>query len=71
MWKCKECGCSDIVAEYSGDWVAYKKVINKYGETENVKIDEMENIGGHIYQYYCNKCGNCAEDIEDIAEWID
>lgn len=71
MWKCKECGETEITAVYSGDWIAYKKVIGKLGETEKISDSDMQNIGGYIYEYECECCDNRSENLEDIAEWVE
>lgn len=71
MWKCKECGGTEINAVYSGDWMAYKRVIDKFGQTEMVENCDKQDIGGYIYEYECDECGNHAEDIDDIADWIE
>lgn len=71
MWICKECGNNEINAVYSGDWMAYKRVIDKFGQTEKLYNSDIQNIGGYIYEYECDCCGNHSEELEDIAEWVE
>lgn len=71
MWKCKECGETEIDAVYSGEWIAYKRVIDKFGQTEKVYDSDKNDIGGYIYEYECECCGNRSGDLQDIADWID
>lgn len=69
MWICKECGETEINAVYSGEWMVYKRVIDKSGKTEKVCNSDKNDLGGYIYEYECANCGNHSEELEEIAKW--
>ena len=69
MWKCKSCGSDEINAVYSGEWIAYKKVKDKYGQTDKLNKEDKSDIGGYIYEYECESSGNRSEKLNDMANW--
>lgn len=69
MWKCKNCGNTDIVRFTYGDATLMQNKFDEYCIPENEKLYKftLKKYGNYV----CQQCGASSEDLEDIVEWIE
>ena len=74
MWRCNNCGSTEISCHVVGSFAAEWKV-DRFGKVDKSSID-LENID--IYNddleenlFICKNCRANADTIEEIADWED
>lgn len=60
MWKCKHCG--GIV----GAKTFQIEELDKKGEFTGSSLNHFD-----VESYQCSKCGECSEELENIADWVE
>lgn len=55
MWKCKECGSTDIICSTDGTFTA-EGIPNKYGVID--EFDDIQIQDSRVTSAMCNNCGN-------------
>ena len=60
MWKCKCCG------ETVGAKTYQIEELDKKGEFTGNSLNHFD-----VESYQCSKCGECSEELENIADWVE
>ena len=76
-WRCKKCG-KEILANVEV-WDDFEFLIDKQGKIDvlsSYSADTIEDVirdNPYSFEtlYFCPKCGEDADELEDIAEWED
>ena len=60
MWKCKCCGGTAGAKTYQIE------ELDKKGEFTGNSLNHFD-----VESYQCSKCGECSEELENIADWVE
>ena len=60
MWKCKCCGGTVGAKTYQIE------ELDKKGEFTGNGLNHFD-----VESYQCSKCGECSEELENIADWVE